>query len=229
MKALRFAVLFGGLLACPLAPALEWDSLRATIWPDPFDQSATVSYRFKNTRNIPVHITSAYSTCGCTVPHLAKLDYAPGESGELTAVFTLGQVIGDKTRQIIVTTDEPAAVRTTRLTLEARVPKVLEVGAGPATWRVGERPGEKTIPLTLARADVHPVQVEARDPRLRARIDASGAARGIFQIVIAPTTTAEELYAPVLVTMNFPATKPRVVMVYARVVGKEADGETAAP
>ncbi len=205
-----------------LAHALEWESKHATIAPDPFTETTQVTYKFRNTGVKPVHITSAFSSCGCTVPHVSKTDLAPGESGEVVAVFTIGQVIGDKTREITVTTDEPADIRTYTLVLEARVPETFELKPEPAEWHVGDAPQPKTLTLKFARADVHPIKVEPRDPRLQASFaESSAQGSGVYEITITPTTTAEELYAPVIVTMNLPAQKPRVIMLYARITAEK--------
>ncbi|MDO6519783.1 DUF1573 domain-containing protein [Zobellia galactanivorans] len=44
-------------------------------------------FTFKNTGNAPLIITSATSSCGCTVPNPPKDPIAPGEQGELVVKF----------------------------------------------------------------------------------------------------------------------------------------------
>nr|WP_297783225.1 DUF1573 domain-containing protein [uncultured Allomuricauda sp.] len=44
-------------------------------------------FKFTNTGNAPLLITSAKSSCGCTVPNPPKDPIAPGETGELLVKF----------------------------------------------------------------------------------------------------------------------------------------------
>ncbi len=44
-------------------------------------------FAFKNTGDHSVTITGAQPSCGCTTAGLGKKTYAPGESGEIDAVF----------------------------------------------------------------------------------------------------------------------------------------------
>jgi hypothetical protein len=208
-----------GLTGCLTARALDWASTRIRVETDPFDESTQVTYRFVNSRKVPVHITSAFSSCGCTVPRLSKMDYSPGEQGELVAVFTLGQVIGDQIRSITVTTDEPEGSRIYNLILEARIPRLFEIGPQPVVWQVGERPQARTLTIKSVRPDIHPVKVDSRDPRIQAELSTDVADDRIYRILVTPTTTEQELYAPILVTMNLPERNPRVLILYARIAG----------
>ena len=50
-------------------------------------QKVKHSFKFKNTGKVNLLITSAKSTCGCTVPDWPKTPIAPGESGKIDVVF----------------------------------------------------------------------------------------------------------------------------------------------
>ena len=45
------------------------------------------SFKFKNTGKVPLVITNATSSCGCTVPEYPKEAIAPGESGAIKVVY----------------------------------------------------------------------------------------------------------------------------------------------
>ena len=62
----------------------------------------TVKFPFKNTGDQKVTIFAAESDCGCTTAGLEKKDYAPGESGVITANFTIGNRNGPQVKQIRV-------------------------------------------------------------------------------------------------------------------------------
>lgn len=44
-------------------------------------------FQFKNTGKVPLVITNASSSCGCTVPEYPKEAIAPGESGAIKVVY----------------------------------------------------------------------------------------------------------------------------------------------
>ena len=44
-------------------------------------------FKFKNTGKVPLLITDAKATCGCTVPKYPEETIAPGESGEISVRF----------------------------------------------------------------------------------------------------------------------------------------------
>ena len=45
------------------------------------------TYKFTNTGQVPLIITDARSTCGCTVPTYPKTPIEPGKGGEIKVVF----------------------------------------------------------------------------------------------------------------------------------------------
>lgn len=47
----------------------------------------TYDFKFKNTGNSPLIISSASASCGCTVPDYPKQPIAPGEEGVISVVF----------------------------------------------------------------------------------------------------------------------------------------------
>ncbi|WP_127024568.1 DUF1573 domain-containing protein [Flagellimonas beolgyonensis] len=59
-------------------------------------------FKFTNTGNAPLLITSAKSSCGCTVPNPPKDPIAPGETGELLVKFN-GSGQNQVTKTITVT------------------------------------------------------------------------------------------------------------------------------
>ncbi len=50
-------------------------------------ESASYTFKFRNTGKADLLILDAYSTCGCTVPDYSKKPIAPGEEGKLEVVF----------------------------------------------------------------------------------------------------------------------------------------------
>ena len=61
-----------------------------------------VSFRFKNTGNKPLTIYNARGSCGCTVPEIPQRAFAPGEEGEIKAVFDSKGKPGHRSNEIYV-------------------------------------------------------------------------------------------------------------------------------
>lgn len=53
----------------------------------PDGKSVSYSFKFTNTGDQPLIINQAFPGCGCTVTDYTKEPIAPGESGEVKAVF----------------------------------------------------------------------------------------------------------------------------------------------
>jgi hypothetical protein len=83
------------------------------------------NFRLTNTGDDTLKITNVRSSCGCTVPAVAKRNLAPGESTDLTAMFVSGRK-GPVTKNIYVySNDETDPV--TKLTIHANVQQDIQV------------------------------------------------------------------------------------------------------
>lgn len=112
------------------------------------DTKVVATYKFTNTGKETVKITDMQSSCGCTTPVLEKKEYAPGEEGELKAVFNPDGKIGPQTKTITLKTDlkeQPAIV----LTFKTDVPALPGFDQQLIYWERGENPVPKTIIVTL--------------------------------------------------------------------------------
>lgn len=61
------------------------------------------TYKFKNTGNEPLIITSAKGSCGCTVPQWPKDPIPPGGSGQIDVEFDSKGKPGKQTKRVTVT------------------------------------------------------------------------------------------------------------------------------
>nr|WP_294872682.1 DUF1573 domain-containing protein [uncultured Pedobacter sp.] len=50
-------------------------------------EKVSYSFKFRNTGKMPLIITDAIATCGCTVPEVPKTPIKPGQAGEINVVF----------------------------------------------------------------------------------------------------------------------------------------------
>lgn len=60
-------------------------------------------FTFTNTGELPLLITDARSTCGCTVPNYPKEPIAPGEQGTITVSFNTTHKVGLQRKPIMLT------------------------------------------------------------------------------------------------------------------------------
>jgi hypothetical protein len=63
------------------------------------------SYRFRNTVKIPLIVSSAVASCGCTVPEKPEEPIKPGETGFLKVVFNSKGRVGEVHKTITVTSN----------------------------------------------------------------------------------------------------------------------------
>lgn len=63
------------------------------------------TFKFKNTGNVPLVVSDATASCGCTVPNKPEKPILPGEIGELDVIFRPkeGQIGQTVTKKITVT------------------------------------------------------------------------------------------------------------------------------
>lgn len=66
-------------------------------------ETVTHSYQFTNTGLIPLVISNARSTCGCTVPDWPKAPVQPGEKGEITVRFDTKNKVDRQEKPITIT------------------------------------------------------------------------------------------------------------------------------
>jgi hypothetical protein len=66
------------------------------------DGDLTHSFVFRNTGSEPIVITNVRATCGCTTPNWTNQPIAPGDKGEITAVYHVKNRPGSFNKTIIV-------------------------------------------------------------------------------------------------------------------------------
>jgi hypothetical protein len=158
----------------------------AATWPY---QQVVGMYKFTNTGSQTVKITDLQSSCRCTVPKLDKREYAPGESGELQAVFTVGDQRGSQHKIITLTTDQPSQP-TAQVTLDTDIPDVPGLSRLLLYWHTGTELAPQTVDVTLP-ADVPLDKVEVDAGTIPFTVVLKTIEDGKhYQVVVTPTSTA---------------------------------------
>lgn len=85
------------------------------------------TFKFKNSGDANLIITSASGSCHCTVPQLSKMEYAPGESGEIKVIFDpKGKAAGAVQQRVTVISNDPTSP-TSSLIIEADVQPIVTI------------------------------------------------------------------------------------------------------
>src|ERR1700716_2937674 len=118
-------VLIIGSVASTVHSELVWEQTQLELHPAVGDDTAIGHFKYQNKGDKPIAIKSVTTSCGCTAAS-AKQSAGPGEKGEVTATFKIGDRTGEQHKTINVVTDDPAHP-TQALMLKVTIPTVLEL------------------------------------------------------------------------------------------------------
>ncbi len=215
MLRLRFAFA-AALLLIPLSASAElsWKRTVQEFQCTPDDKSVEAHFTFTNSGKSTVTIKEIHTTCGCTTAKLDKKVYAPGETGEVVATYSLRGQSGALRKLVTVTTDDgqqPAV-------LDIRVfrQEAFEVRPTLVYWRSGDAGEAKTVQLKAGAHSAHVKSVTSSNPRVTATVKTVKEG-GEYAILIKPTDTAQRETAEITVTTDYPAGAPRSYKIQARV------------
>lgn len=152
-----------------LRAELKWDVLKAELSPNAADAFIETKFPFMNTGKTAVEIESVQSSCGCTIPTLAKATYAPGERGEVSARFMVGDRRGVNTKTIMVAVKGER--KPTVLTLVVTIPEPAKLSPGVLIWETGEPSMVKTISVeALPNQPLQVLNVTSKSPNFTASV-----------------------------------------------------------
>src|SRR6266568_5651165 len=124
MKTAIFAFTLSIFVCFNARAELKWEQTQVELHPAVGDEEAIGHFKYQNTGDKPVRFKSVRSSCGCTAAQSQKEQVLPGEKGEITATFKIGDRTGTQVKTVTVQTDDPTNV-TTVLTLKAVIPQEL--------------------------------------------------------------------------------------------------------
>ena len=143
---------------------LKFDKTEIELHPAPADKQAVGHFTYQNTGKQPVHLKSVKASCGCTTAQTQKDDVPPGEKGEITATFNIGDRTGTQVKTVTVETDD-AAKPSTVLTLRTIIPQQLEITPTFVFWKQGEKPDPKVITVKVGKEfTVNHIKVTSSSP-----------------------------------------------------------------
>jgi hypothetical protein len=191
MKTHIFAFTFSVVLCLTARAGLKWDQTSIELHPTAADKHAVGHFKYQNTSDKPVRFKSVRTSCGCTVAQTQKEEVPPGEKGEITATFNIGERTGTQVKTVTVETDDPPNV-TTVLTLKAVIPQQLEITPTFVFWGQGEAPKPKTIVVRAAKDfPVKHLKVTSSSPDFQTKVEETG--NGQFKIDVQPQETNRQI------------------------------------
>ena len=176
------------MIMCLAARAeLKWEQTSVDLHPAPTDKQAVGHFKYQNVGKAPVHFKSVHASCGCTTAQTQKDIVAPGDKGEITATFNIGDRTGTQIKTVTVETDE-APNQKTVLTLKADIPQQLEVTPNFVFWKQGDKPDTKTIDVRVGKEfTVKHIKVTSSTPDFLTKVEEAG--NGQFRINVKPQDT----------------------------------------
>ncbi len=166
---------------------LKFDKTELELHPTPADKQAVGHFTYQNTGKQPVHFKSVKASCGCTTAQSQKDEVPPGEKGEITATFNIGDRTGTQVKTVTVETDD-AAKPSTVLTLRTIIPQLLEITPTFVFWKQGEKPDPKAITVKVGKEfTVNHIKVTSSSPDYQTKVEETG--KGEFKIDVQPKET----------------------------------------
>jgi hypothetical protein len=183
--------------------------------PAPLQATMDVAFAYKNVSSRPVTIRSIQSNCDCLQVGATKVTLAPGESGMVTARFTVGDRIGLYERTITVVSDDVPEPK--RLLVSIDVPEAATATPNVLVWPIGAPADERTVDIRVA-AGLNIIFQEAHpsNSSFRVQLEAVNAGEH-YCLRITPASTAATANAAIRVKGTASTGQSVLVSAYANV------------
>ena len=187
MKTPLFAFILSIVTCLSARAELKWEQTAVELHPAATDKQAVGHFKYQNNGKTPVHFKSVHPSCGCTTAQTQKDLVQPGDKGEITATFNIGDRTGTQIKTVTVETDE-APNQKTVLTLKAVIPQQLEISPTFVFWKQGEKPDPKQISVKVGKDfAVKHIKVTSSTPNFQTKVEDTG--KGEFKVDVTPQDT----------------------------------------
>ena len=176
------------IILCFTARAdLKWDQTTIELRPTAADKQAVGHFKYQNNGKTPVRFKSVHASCGCTTAQTQKDEVPPGQTGEITATFNIGDRTGTQVKTVTVETDDPTNTKTV-LTLRTIIPEQLEISPKFVFWQQGEKAAPKAITVKAGKEfTVKHLKVTSSSPDYQTKIEEKR--NGEFKVDVQPQDT----------------------------------------
>jgi Protein of unknown function (DUF1573) len=229
MKTRILTFLLSVTVAFAARAELKWEQNTIELHPAIGDKQAVAHFKYQNVGSTPVHFKSVKASCGCTTTQSQKEVVNPGEKGEITATFNIGDRTGMQTKTVTVQTDDPVpAQSTTVLTLKANITQALEIKPTFVFWQAGEEPKPKKISIKAAKEfPAKNITVKSSNPSFESKVEQGGAA-GEWTVEVTPKDTSRAAGTSLTIQTDYPKEAPKSFYVSAQ-VNAQVNQPAAAP
>lgn len=216
---LRSALLLVALAGAGAIPeaqaALEWPTKEFVGEALPLQRTLTVAFAFRNAGHAPVAIHDIQANCDCLEASVDKLIYEAGETGVITATFTVGERYGTYARTVTLATDDGTGPH--RLAVRIEVPEPATFTPRTLEWEVGADAREQVTELRVAEGvTLEFSEVAASNRNFSARLEMIERGRR-YRLHVAPATTDAAANGALRVKATLPGGEAIIVSTYANV------------
>lgn len=188
---------------------IQFDSNVHDFGTIPPDSMNDCKFTFKNVGTEILKIERMQGTCKCTVPELAKKEYAPGESGEITVQFHAPKYQGDTSQHITVFSNDSEKPRA-ELEIKAYIKLAVEIKPENLTLSLID-PNAGAEPITLVSTDNERfaiTKIESTGNVVSIDFDPNNISdKHVLKPVINTTYLRNNLMGAISITVNHPKCK----------------------
>jgi hypothetical protein len=193
----------GLVLAEP--PSLSFASKTVKITLKPGESSTQITFPFENRTGKTIEIERQAAPCGCIKAGFKddKKAYAPGEKGEITAIFKVGNFQGTVRKNVVVwQKGDEATQPSIVLTAEIEIPELVSITPKSLNWKAGEENDAKTCRITFHEGEtIHVTGVVTTNnhffPQLKTITEGKE-----YEITITPKDTSEAGFGILKITTD---------------------------
>ena len=193
---------------------LTWAQKTVELKADARTTVLEAKFHFTNTGREAVDVRQIESSCGCTTAELAQRHFAPGESGDIVARYTVGGHVGQQTKTVAeFTTDRDTP---TTLTLAVQIPEVMRITPPYVSWKHAETGKPKAITLEqLQDTPIDDISVQSSSAAMTVTLQTLVKGRK-YRLDVTPAQTTQTAFATLTIRCRY-GTEEKEYKAYATV------------
>lgn len=185
--------------------ALAFENKSVEVAAKPGTEQVTLVFPFENKSGETIEIVRHASPCGCIKAEIkdGKMTYAPGDKGEVTAIFKIGNLQGTVRKNVVIwQRGDKATEPSITLTAVIEIPERVAITPKSLNWKAGGENGAKTFTIRVNEGEtIHVTGVVTTNnhfaPQLKTITDGK-----VYEITITPVDTREAGFAILKITTD---------------------------
>lgn len=198
------------------------------VRPKPEDETATITFSFRNNGTRTVNVLSVDSSCSCLSAGMDKTVYAPGEQGVGKAEFKVSAITGQRSSSLQVQTDDPDQAQWT-IPFNIIVPEIIKIEPKTLQWWLGDEAQEKTVRVIMGGDQpIRITGISSTRENVEFRYQELEPGR-IYEIKVKPKNTEEVMLGALRIETDSTIAKYQRQLAFFSVYRKPATLDTPAP